>query len=48
VRSIRFWPDIGVLPPAAQTASGRLLYDAACVARLELVATLRELGLAAS
>jgi DNA-binding transcriptional MerR regulator len=48
VRTIRFWPDIGVLPPAARTGSGRRLYDAACVARLELVATLRELGLAAS
>jgi DNA-binding transcriptional MerR regulator len=34
-----------VLPPAARTASGRRLYDAARVARLELVATLRELGL---
>jgi DNA-binding transcriptional MerR regulator len=45
VRTIRFWSDIGVLPPAARTASGRRLYDAAGVARLELVATVRELGL---
>jgi DNA-binding transcriptional MerR regulator len=45
VRTIRFWSDAGVLPPAARTAGGRRLYDAACVARLELVATLRELGL---
>jgi DNA-binding transcriptional MerR regulator len=45
VRTIRFWSDIGVVPPAARTGSGRRLYDAACVARLELVATLRELGL---
>jgi DNA-binding transcriptional MerR regulator len=45
VRTIRFWSDIGVLPPAARTGGGRRLYDAACVARLELVATLRELGL---
>jgi DNA-binding transcriptional MerR regulator len=44
VRTIRFWSDAGVLPPAARTGSGRRLYDAACVARLELVATLRELG----
>jgi DNA-binding transcriptional MerR regulator len=44
VRTIRFWSDTGVLPPAARTGSGRRLYDAACVARLELVATLRELG----
>jgi DNA-binding transcriptional MerR regulator len=45
VRTIRFWSDAGVLPPAARTGSGRRLYDAACVARLELVVTPRELGL---
>jgi DNA-binding transcriptional MerR regulator len=45
VRTIRFWSDAGVLPPAARTGGGRRLYDAACAARLELVVTLRELGL---
>jgi DNA-binding transcriptional MerR regulator len=45
VRTIRFWSDAGVLPPASRTDGGRRLYDAAGVARLELVATLRELGL---
>jgi DNA-binding transcriptional MerR regulator len=45
VRTIRFWSDIGVVPPATRTGSGRRLYDAACVVRLELVATLRDLGL---
>jgi DNA-binding transcriptional MerR regulator len=45
VRTIRFWSDAGVLPPAAHTGGGRRLYDAACVARLDLVSTLRELGL---
>jgi DNA-binding transcriptional MerR regulator len=45
VRTIRFWSDAGVLPPAARTASGRRRYDVACAARLELVVTLRELGL---
>ena len=45
VRTIRFWSDAGVLPPAARTGGGRRLYDVACVARLELVVTLRELGL---
>jgi DNA-binding transcriptional MerR regulator len=45
VRTIRFWSDTGVLPPAARSASGRRLYDAACAARLELVVTLRDLGL---
>ena len=45
VRTIRFWSDTGVLPPAERTDGGRRLYDAACVARLELIVTLRELGL---
>jgi DNA-binding transcriptional MerR regulator len=45
VRTIRFWSDAGVLPSAARTGGGRRLYDAACVARLDLVVTLRELGL---
>jgi DNA-binding transcriptional MerR regulator len=45
VRTIRFWSDIGVLPPAERTEGGRRLYDAACLARLELIVTLRELGL---
>jgi DNA-binding transcriptional MerR regulator len=33
VRTIRFWSDAGVLPPAARTEGGRRLYDAACVAQ---------------
>jgi DNA-binding transcriptional MerR regulator len=45
VRTIRFWSDVGMLPPAARTGSGRRLYDPAGLARLELVATLRDLGL---
>jgi DNA-binding transcriptional MerR regulator len=45
VRTIRFWSDAGVVPPADRTESGRRLYDAAGQARLELAATLRELGL---
>jgi DNA-binding transcriptional MerR regulator len=45
VRTIRFWSDAGVLPPATRTESGRRLYGAGCVAQVELVATLRELGL---
>jgi DNA-binding transcriptional MerR regulator len=44
VRTIRYWSDVGAVPPAGRTGSGHRLYDAACVARLELVATLRELG----
>jgi len=45
VRTIRFWSDAGVLPPAARSAGGRRLYDSAGAAQLELLATLRELGL---
>jgi DNA-binding transcriptional MerR regulator len=45
VRTIRFWSDAGLLPPAARTGGGRRQYDAACAARLELIATLRDLGL---
>ena len=44
VRTIRFWSDTGALPPAARTSSGRRLYDPACLARLELIVTLRQLG----
>ncbi len=45
VRTIRFWSDTGLVPPAARTDTDRRLYDTAGVARLELVMTLRELGL---
>ena len=45
VRTIRFWSDAGVLPPAARAEGGRRLYNAACAGQAELVATLRELGL---
>lgn len=44
VRTIRFWSDRGVLPPSDRTAAGFRRYDVAAVARLELVRTLRELG----
>ncbi|MFI6686970.1 MerR family transcriptional regulator [Streptomyces sp. NPDC050485] len=45
VRTIRYWSDIGALPPVGRTHGGYRLYDAESVARLELVRTLRELGL---
>src|SRR5579863_298231 len=44
-RTIRFWSDAGLVPPAGRSASGYRLYDAGAVARLDLVRTLRELGL---
>jgi DNA-binding transcriptional MerR regulator len=45
VRTIRYWSDEGALPPVARSSGGYRLYDAESVARLELIRTLRELGL---
>ncbi|MCO1581644.1 MerR family transcriptional regulator [Crossiella sp. SN42] len=44
-RTIRFWSDSGLLPPTTRSYGGYRLYDAAAVGRLELVRTLRELGM---
>jgi DNA-binding transcriptional MerR regulator len=44
-RTIRFWSDRGLVPPVARSAAGYRLYDAEAAARLDLVRTLRELGL---
>ena len=44
-RTIRFWSDAGLVPPSARSASGYRLYDTAAAGRLDLVRTLRELGL---
>src|SRR5580700_7219097 len=44
-RTIRFWSDAGLVPPSGRSGSGYRLYDADAVARLDLVRTLRELGL---
>jgi DNA-binding transcriptional MerR regulator len=44
-RTIRYWSDVGVVPPTERSGGGYRLYDAEAVARLELVRTLRELGL---
>lgn len=45
VRTIRFWSDSDLVPPTERSAGGYRLFDAAAVARLDLVRTLRELGL---
>ncbi len=45
VRTIRYWSDEGVLAPVTRSAGGYRLYDTESVARLELIRTLRELGL---
>ncbi|GAA3932717.1 helix-turn-helix domain-containing protein [Actinoplanes auranticolor] len=44
-RTLRFWSNEGAIAPVGRTAGGYRLYDGASVARVELVRTLRELGL---
>lgn len=45
VRTIRFWSDEGVLPETDRSGGNYRRYDAHAVARLDLVRTLRELGM---
>jgi DNA-binding transcriptional MerR regulator len=44
-RTIRFWSDAGLVSPAGRSAGGYRLFDAEALARVDLVRTLRELGL---
>ncbi|GLZ09003.1 MerR family transcriptional regulator [Actinomadura sp. NBRC 104412] len=44
VRTIRFYSDAGLVPPTDRTHAGYRLYDLDAVARLDMVRTLRELG----
>ncbi|MGY0058266.1 MerR family transcriptional regulator [Streptomyces sp. LZ34] len=45
VKTIRFYSDRGIVAPTDRSPAGYRLYDVDAVARLELVRTLRELGL---
>ena len=45
VRTIRFYSDSGVLPPADRTEAGYRMYGPDALARLGLVRTLRDLGI---
>ncbi|CCK27322.1 MerR family transcriptional regulator [Streptomyces davaonensis JCM 4913] len=45
VRTIRYWSDEGVLHPVTRSSGGYRLYDAESAARLELIRTLRDMGL---
>jgi DNA-binding transcriptional MerR regulator len=45
VKTIRYYSDIGLVPEARRTDSGYRRYDGAGLARLELVRTLRDLGI---
>ncbi|MFE2869146.1 MerR family transcriptional regulator [Embleya sp. NPDC059259] len=45
VRTIRFYADAGVVPPTGRSPAGYRLYDLDALVRLELVRTLRDLGI---
>jgi DNA-binding transcriptional MerR regulator len=45
VKTIRFYSDAGVVPPTRRSPAGYRLYDLDALARLELVRTLRDLGI---
>ncbi|MEN1886244.1 MerR family transcriptional regulator [Streptomyces mirabilis] len=44
VKAIRFYSDRGIVPPTGRSPAGHRLYGADALARLDLVRTLRELG----
>ena len=44
VRTIRFYSDCGIVAPTGRSPAGYRLYDGDAVARLDLVRTLRDLG----
>ncbi|MEV0829190.1 MerR family transcriptional regulator [Nonomuraea rubra] len=45
VKTVRFYSDAGIVPPTRRSPAGYRLYDRAAAARLDLVRTLRDLGL---
>jgi DNA-binding transcriptional MerR regulator len=45
VKTIRFYSDTGIVPPTDRSPGGYRLYDSGALARLNLVRTLRDLGL---
>ncbi|WP_461121524.1 MerR family transcriptional regulator [Saccharothrix stipae] len=45
VKAIRFYSDAGIVPPSGRSPAGYRLYGHDAVARLDLLRTLRELGL---
>ncbi|GAA3394392.1 helix-turn-helix domain-containing protein [Cryptosporangium minutisporangium] len=44
VKAIRFYADRGVVPPSSRNAAGHRVYDEDAAARLDLVRSLRDLG----
>ncbi|MEU5438261.1 MerR family transcriptional regulator [Streptomyces sp. NPDC020719] len=45
VKAIRFYSDCGIVPPTDRSPAGYRLYDIDALARLDLVRTLRDVGL---
>ncbi|MFJ5778993.1 MerR family transcriptional regulator [Streptomyces sp. NPDC093094] len=45
VKTIRFWSDTGIVPPTVRSPAGHRLYGIGALARLDLVRTLRDLGI---
>jgi len=45
VRTVRWYSDQGLLSPCCRSAAGYRLYACEALARLELIRTLREVGL---
>lgn len=45
VKTVRFYSDAGIVPPTDRSPAGYRLYGSDAVARLDLVRTLRDLGL---
>ncbi|MET7297944.1 MerR family transcriptional regulator [Embleya sp. NPDC005575] len=45
VKTIRFYSDAGIVPPTDRSPAGYRLYDIDAVTRIDLVRTLRDLGL---
>jgi DNA-binding transcriptional MerR regulator len=45
VKAVRFYSDRGIVPPTGRSPAGYRRYDLGALARLDLVRTLRELGL---
>ena len=45
VKAVRFYSDRGLVPPTERNSAGHRQYDTAALARLDLIRTLRDLGL---
>ena len=45
IKTIRYYAEIGLVPETRRTRAGYRTYDSSALLRLELVRTLRELGL---